>query len=92
MEIKENDQKCLNDEWGINDKSKLRNISKDGFKVMEGNDAQNSRRILTRQLQKMLAWMIYYNSENDDIRNTNEEWESNFNEDILTILRMIALL
>ena len=63
MEIKENDQKCLNDEWGINDKSKLRNISKDGFKVMEGNDAQNSRRILTRQLQKMLAWMLYYKSE-----------------------------
>ena len=76
MEIKENDQKYLNDEWGINDIRKLRNISKYGFKVMEGNDAQNSRRILTRKLQQMLAWMLYYNSENDDVRNTNKEWES----------------
>ena len=26
--------------------------------------------------------MRYYKSENDDIPNTTEEWESNFNEDI----------
>ena len=30
----------------------------------------------------MVAWMQYYKSENDDIPNITEEWESNFNENI----------
>ena len=30
----------------------------------------------------MVAWMQYYNSENDDLLNSTEEWESEFNEDI----------
>ena len=79
MEIKENDKKYLKDEWEINDIRKLRNISEDNFKVVEFTDEQNSKRVLTRQLQHMVAWMQYYKSENDDIPNTTEEWQSNFN-------------
>ena len=82
LEIKENDQKYLKNEWGINGIRNLRNISEDYFRVVEGIDAKNSRIILTRQLQHMVAWMRYYKGENDDLPNTTEEWESDFNEDI----------
>ena len=49
---------------------------------MEGTDAQNYRRIFTRQLQQTVSWMWYLKSENYDLPNTTEEWESDFNEDI----------
>ena len=44
---------------GVNDIRTLRNISENDFKVMDGTDAQNSRRRLTRLLQDMVAWMQY---------------------------------
>ena len=47
---------------GVNDIRTLRNISENGFKVMDGTDAQNSRRTLTRQLQHMVTWIQYYKS------------------------------
>ena len=31
----------------------------------------------------MVVCMLYYKSKNDDLPNTTEEWESDFNEDIL---------
>ena len=65
---------------GVNDIRTLRNISENDFKVMDGTDAQNSRRILTRQLQHMVTWIQYYKSKNDDIPNTTEEWKSDFND------------
>ena len=40
LEIKENYQKYLKYEWGMYEIRKLRNISEDYFRVMEGNDAQ----------------------------------------------------
>ena len=51
------------------------------FQGLEVTDAQNSSRILKSKLQHMVAWIWYYNSENDDLPNTIEEWENDFNED-----------
>ena len=73
LEIKEKDQKYLNNDWGIHDIRKLRNISEDDFKFIEGTDAKKSSKRLTRQIQHMVAWIRYYKSENYDLPNTNEE-------------------
>ena len=70
--LKKISKKYLNDERRINFIRKLRNISEDDFKVMEGTNAQNPRRRLIRQLKHMVVWMQYYNSENDDLPNTTE--------------------
>ena len=49
---------------------------------MEGADEKNSRIILKKKLQHMVAWMQYYNIENDNIPNTTEEQENDTSEDI----------
>ena len=49
---------------------------------MEVTDAQNPWGRLTSQSQHMISWVKYYKSEDDDLPNTTEEWESDCNEDV----------
>ena len=84
LEIKEEDQIYLKDEWGINDVRKLRNLNEDDWGVIVQSSQGTTRRSLVRQLKHLVAWMrIHTKEEFREFLETLEGWKLYFTEDIL---------